>query len=62
MLKVNEKLIRFSGKAGIDFEVGIDDDVQFIVRGGIIKEMFESNQDGSKDQIFVCKILSVEKA
>ena len=59
-LKINEKLIRFSGKAGIDFDVEIDSDVEFIVKGGIVKEMFESNQDGTKDQIFTCKILEVK--
>ena len=58
---INEKLIKFSGKAAINFPVEIDDDVEVIVSGSCVKSEMLSNQDGSYDRVCVIKILEVKK-
>ena len=60
-MKINETLLRFSGKSAIDFPAELGGDVKVIVKGGIVQETFQDNQDGTKDRILTVKLLEIRK-
>lgn len=61
--EINTFLIRIAGKAFVNttaivWELG--DEVEIVVKGGIIKKEELDNQDGTKDVVWVIKPTEVE--
>ena len=61
IMEKNETLLKFSGKSAIDFPVQIDEDIEIVVKGAIVKSEKLSNQDGTYDLVYTCKILEIQK-
>ena len=62
MKEINEKLVRFIGKACIEEDLGeLGDDVILIINGNILKVEHIDNCDETQDKIFKIKLITVNK-
>jgi len=59
---LNEKIIRISGSGCINNQTKIElgEDREVLVRGSVVKVEEKDNQDGTKDIVYIIRILSLE--
>ena len=58
--RIDQLLIKVSGKMFLGKKLAIDEDVTLLLKGSIVKEEVGSNQDGSVNICYVFKATEVE--
>ena len=58
--RIDQLLIKVSGKMFLGKKLAIDDDITLVLKGSIVKEEVGSNQDGSVNICYVFKATEVE--
>lgn len=59
---LNEKIIRISGSGCINNQTKIElgEDREVLVRGSVVKTEEKDNEDGTKDIVYIIRILNLE--
>jgi hypothetical protein len=55
MNNVNEHLIRISGVVAIEHPLEMDQDVEVVIKGAVVKVEDKSNQNGTIDRVYIIK-------
>ena len=53
--RIDELLVKISGKVPIPRKLAIDEDVRIVIEGQVVKTETLSNQDGSVNLVFAVK-------
>lgn len=59
-MAVNERLIKVSNSVPINVELKMDQDVEVIIKGSVVKIEEGSNQDGTVDRKFILKSIQAD--
>ena len=57
--RIDQLLIKVSGKMFLGKKLAIDDEVTLVLKGAVVKEEVGSNQDGSVNICYVFKAIEV---
>ena len=55
-MDINDKVIKIRGSVSTDRTLALDEDVEFTIKGLVVKLEERSNQDGTKTVWYVVKI------
>lgn len=58
--KINERLIKVSGKTPVNKTLDLGDDVVIQIKGSVVKEEKYDNNDGTFDMCWVVKSIEME--
>lgn len=57
--RIDELLIKMSGKVPVDRKLAIGQEVRLVIHGAVVQQRIDDNQDGGVNITYVCKATAV---